>query len=262
MSRNIQLFDLPFLYMQGLGIGWVSNNEIAIGFGQCRDSSDSIDIVIGGRRYGELAATSAIALNATRKGAAGIDIGALAASTWYGVWVIADSSNKLPPSAILSLASNTAPALPFGYDSYRLRNYVLTDASSHIIPFYTHGTGSTVTNFWTNDITVLTAGAATSYTAINMSGAIPPVAQSIVTLSALYTPAVAGNQFYIRPTGANATITTATTTGSGVVAAKIQAMEVSCLAYYVTADSACEVDYKVVSSDALTLLVSSYQFNV
>lgn len=262
MPQNFQLYSLPFLYMEGMYMGWISNSEVAFGVGQCRDSTDSIDMVVGGERYGNLRSNTPLRLDASKRGAGGIDNNTLQANQWYGVYIIADSSGRLPTSGLVSLASNLIPSLPTGYDAYRLRFFIQTDSSGNIIPFYMHGTGTTVTCFWTNNIPVLTNGSATSYTTVNLSTAIPPLTQAIVTLSSLYTPAVAGNQFYIRPSNANATVTTLTTTGSGVVAAKLQAAELTCLAAAAIDTRISNIDYQVTSGDSLSLLVSSFEFYV
>lgn len=70
----------------------------------------------------------ALAINSASVGANGLDTGALAASTWYSVWVIYNPTTQTV-AGLLSLSS-TAPTLPAGYTHKARVGWVLTDATA------------------------------------------------------------------------------------------------------------------------------------
>lgn len=74
---------------------------------------------------------------ATASGANGLDTGALAASTWYSVWVI---SNGTTVASLLSLSA-TAPTMPSGYVYRRKIGWIITDSANKFpMAFLQHDT--------------------------------------------------------------------------------------------------------------------------
>lgn len=260
MSQNIPVYGIPFLYMQGLQVSYGGNTTLTVGAGQCKDSTDSIDLVIGSAPLNGLSVSAPITVNAAIKGYNGLDTGSLANSTWYALYIIGDSSYRNPPGAILTLASNSVPLLPAGYDSYRLRYYVLTNTSAQFIQFYMIGSAAKVKNVWDSSVSVLTNGGAVTFTEVELHTCVPPVPSALVKFTASYRPSVISNQFYLRPAGSAAT--TGAVTASAVALADTQILQLDCLALFDSIDSRVEIDYLVQSGDQLSLAVNSYEITV
>ncbi len=211
MTQLDPIVNAGLLYVNSLQ---VSNNAVApntkldLAAGQCRDSANVIDIVL----------SSGVTINAAVNGINGLDTGTFAASSWYYVHVIADSSNKKPVGGLLSL-SKTAPTLPFGYDSFRLLDAARADGSVHFLPFYNVGNGSSRKKYWDASIQVLNDGTASTLTAIDLSTAVPPIENTPVIINVEFTPATADDKVSFAPAGSTATVLPNI---SGVVAAKKQ----------------------------------------
>ena len=260
-----------------MNVSVASNTVIAIAPGQCRDSTDSVDMsyynAIGNAVFAErhnnglipapISFSNAssyllpLLLNSAVVGINGLDQGTLAASTNYNIYAIADSSGKKPNGGLISLQSNAAPLLPSGYDSKRLIGMVSTDGSVHF-------TAASVLNavnykgfFLSPAVSVLAGGNATSFTAIDMSTPIPTTTAPFVIalLTVTFTPLAAGDTVQFRPTGSSATANLVTLTGAvaGVAQTFYIAVNVGVGA------SKPEIDYKVtVSGDAVSVLVNGY----
>lgn len=189
--QNSPVYSLPFTYKSGLIItndATTPNTILDIGAGQCRDSNDVIDIVVGSANLEGSTVAAPLLINAAVNGVNGLDTGSLAASTMYAVYVIADSRYYKTTAAILTLASNSAPLVPFGYDSYRLIGYWATDASAHFLLGYYSGIGGSLTfTYDAPQATSVTAGASTSYAAITLTALVPPVNNSIVNIQSNFT---------------------------------------------------------------------------
>ena len=276
--QNIPVELQPFLYISGMNVSVASNTVIAIAPGQCRDSTDSIDISF----YNTIAGNAAFAeqhnnglipppvsfsnamsyllplfLNSGVVGLNGLDTGVLAASTNYLIWAIADSSGKKPNGGIISLQSNAAPLLPLGYDSYRLIGLVSTNSSTHF-------DSSTVLNavnyegyFLSPAVSVLSGGNATTFTAIDLSSAIPTTSDPFVValLTVTFIPLAAGDTVQFRPTGSSATANLVTLTGAVAGVAQTFNLAVNCG----VGSTKPEIDYKVtVSGDAVSVSVNGY----
>lgn len=247
MAQNIPVEDLPFLYISGMNVSVASNTVIAIAPGQCRDSNDNIDIPFPLPYY----------INSAVVGAGGLDSGTLAASTNYSIWAIADSSGKKQPAALISLWSNVAPLLPLGYDSLRLIGMVTTDASVHFLAASVLNASSSKGFFLLPAVSVLSGGNATSFTAIDLSTAIPTTtAPFVIALGTVtFIPAAVGDTVQFRPTGSSATANLVTITGRVAGVAQTDTVVLHCG----VASSKPEVDYKVSSSsDAVSLSINGY----
>src|SRR6266849_7368739 len=206
----ISIVNQPSLYINGLEDAWASNTTLTVTSGICRDSTNQVDINLGNYLglSGQGTANSSTTLNAAITGANGLDTGSLAASTWYYIFVISDSSNTNVPATLLSLSS-TAPTLPFGYDVFLQVGYWLTDGSSHFLLAWVSGNGSSRKYTWDAPISVLSSGSASTLTAIDVSTAVPPIADNIpLLLDAIFTPATANDYLLVvagnstAPTGA------------------------------------------------------------
>lgn len=198
MSQNIPVENQPFLYINGLVVSndaTTPNTKIDLAAGSARDSNDVMDIIL----------LSGVVINAAANGAINrLDAGSLAASKVYAVYVIGDSSNKHQPAGLLSLASNSAPTLPFGYDSYRKVGYAVTDSSVHFLKAYISGNNNARRFTYDAPIaTSVTAGTSATYAAIDLSTFVPAVDQTPVVFRANWTANAAADTFNMQ--GGNST---------------------------------------------------------
>jgi hypothetical protein len=165
------------LYCNELVTNWASNTSLTITAGASRDHNNVIDLIVN---------TPTTTLNATVNGLNGLDQGALAASTWYYVYIIGSSTNKKPTGFLLS-ASQTAPFLPAGYDSYRLINHQLTNGSGNFLLGWDYGRAQTREKYWNSVIQVVTSGSAATLTPVNLLIAVPPFNNLPVNLTCFFT---------------------------------------------------------------------------
>lgn len=99
-----------------------------------------------------------------------LDTGALAASTWYYVWLIYNGTT----SRVLISMSFTAPVMPDGYTHKGLLTALRITAGSALVRFFTQGLRTEIT-----DTEVLTAGTATIATAVPLATAAPPIGRFV-----------------------------------------------------------------------------------
>src|ERR1700722_20041691 len=168
---NEQIVNLPFLYINGMvgsNDATTPNTVLDISLGQCRDSTNVMDIIC-----------AASNINAAVNGINGLDTGSLAASTVYAIYAIADITENpgRPNGYILTLASNSVPLMPFGYSNFRLVGYWPTDASMHFLLGYVSNAvgGNRQFLYDAPQATAVTAGAATAYTAVSLAKWVPVV---------------------------------------------------------------------------------------
>lgn len=237
---NIPVANAPNLYVNGLVLSWLSNTTLGLTSGAARDSTN----------IGDIQLTAGVTINAANTGANGLDTGALANNTWYAVYVATSSTGIGQPVALLS-TSFTAPTLPFGYDFIRRVGCVLTDGSAHFLNFTVGGNNNLRKYFWDAVITELSAGAATSFTDVDMKSSLPPTS-TIALLNWKLVPATAGNLTKLRTNGSSSTTNIQLT---GPVASQPATGMVS-----INTDSAQIIEYQVANaSDALTLYCAGFE---
>jgi len=128
-----------------------------------------------------------LTINTANSGANGLDTGALAASTWYSMWVIYNPATATV-AGLISLSS-TAPTLPSGY-TYKARvGWIRTDETANKYPLgftqvgrrvqYQVASGSNLTG-----LPIMASGTAGSlstptWVAIGVSNFVPPTAAVI-----------------------------------------------------------------------------------
>src|ERR1700735_4457386 len=132
--QNETIYALPRLYVQGLWISPASTTLLAVAPGAARDSTNSIDMVVGLQNYNNIINPTpqfmsyqpGLLINSAVNGVNGLDAGTIAASTQYAIYLIGDSRNYKNTAAVLSLTSNPGPIMPQGYDSFRLIGFIET----------------------------------------------------------------------------------------------------------------------------------------
>lgn len=166
---------LPLRHLGGLN---ESNNAV--------DPTNDIDIAVGAAVDDDSTAIMQLTSTLTKRldaawavgtNQGGLDTGAIAASTWYYVWLIQRSDTGVV-DALFSLSSS-APTLPTSYDRKRRIGSVRTDGAVAIRPFRNTG------DWWlwktpTLDVTLTNPGAAAVLSAMM----IPPGFRVIVYYTA------------------------------------------------------------------------------
>lgn len=286
--QNDPVYELPFLYINGLNLSVASNTVMAIAPGQARDSSNSIDLPVGqpnllgvtnpggfaptSINYGPIPGLSPpvqvgnfsgfpnyypsmpLFINTAVVGANGLDQGTLAASSLYTIWLIGDSTNNNPVAGIMSLYSNAFPLLPLGYDSYRLLGFVQTDGSTHLVAADVLNTSSSKAFYLSPAVSKLSGGNATSFTEVNLGATVPADVFTIAMLTVNFTPAAAGDTVQFRPALSTATSGLITVVGNAAGIPQTDYVNVM-----VGIDTTAQISYAVTSSsDSVSLLVNGY----
>lgn len=243
MTINVPIQNAGLLYINGLNLVYASNTTLTVNAGQCRNSTNINDIVV----------SSAVTINAAVNGINGLDQGSLAASTVYAVYAMGDSTMNNAGGAMLSTSSSGPTAIPYGYDMWRLIGHVLTDGSSHILPFQQTGSGSTRIVTYDTLIQLLNAGNATAWADVACSSYAPAATVGRVYVQVALTPAAAGHEVFLRRKGSSSTLGSAAL--SGTVASVVSAGTLT-----VPVNSSAIFQYEVSnSSDAVSLYLSAYE---
>jgi hypothetical protein len=203
-----------------------------------------------------------ITINATTEGVNGIDAAAaLAASSIYYVYVIGSSDGIYLPQAILSL-SPTGPALPEGYDSWRMVDIKATGVASTFLLSYTNPVALGREFIYDAPVKVLNGGAANTFTAVSLANVVAPIGSPDVHFIASITPVAgtgAGDSITLRPTG-SASAGFAILSGS--VVSKAQVADLECPAFIVGGTYQA-VDYTLTAAgDVASLWVKSWTYTV
>jgi hypothetical protein len=163
--------------------------QVVLGIGTARSSDDSTDMTT----------STTIALDLSVSGLNGLDEGTEQASTWYYVWVIHNPSTSVTQGLIsTSYDAATGPNNPpSGYTKWTRVGTFRNDSGSDIIPFRQGGTQHDRTYIFLSSFAsrnVLTDGAATSATQIDVSAFVPPVS---FTADLTITQAAARTTYYL-----------------------------------------------------------------
>ena len=254
VQTSVQYGQDAAYYINGLQISndaTTPNTLLDISAGSCLDSTGTF-------QYNN---NNALVINGAVNGLNGLDTGTLAASTVYAVYVVWDAVHNKVAGGMLSL-SLTAPLLPFAYGQFLLIGYVVTDSSTHFLKGYWSAGNGSMRQFTYDafQATAVTAGAATSFTNVNLITLVPNVANTPVQVYTSYLPGTAGHTLSMQAgnaTGAQAIIT-------GQVAAVHVTGISTILAQPVSITSVVSpvINYEVVSGDAVAIDVAGYTWFV
>lgn len=154
-------------FIDGLVAEFNSVSTVDISVGSCRSNGNGLNIDVA----------SPLTANIAVSGANGRDGGSELASTWYYLYVIADSAAVNPVASLLS-TNPTTPSLPSGYTDFRRVGEIFNNGSSDFRPFKSiQDNGRRRVVHW-NDLapstyTVLSSGNATSFTDVSMANFVP-----------------------------------------------------------------------------------------
>lgn len=262
MTINTPVVNGNIMYVNGMRLAWVSTTTFTVSQGLCRNSTNVNDINIGlplnvaATQTGELpvpAGGGAVTVDITLTGAGGLDQGTLAASTFYAVHAIGDSTGNNAGSALIS-TSLTAPVLPGGYDMFRRIGFIKTDGASHVLPFRQEGLSTDRWMWWDAAIaTSVTAGSSATFATVDASAGIPPMGVSSEAMFLVtFTPTGAGDALQMRPGLSSATSGYVQVSGSVAAVATTTTVILPIDSPYTDA-----VDYLVVGS-AVAIDVAAY----
>jgi hypothetical protein len=193
-DQSYPVINLPNLYKNGLVLSKVSNTSLHISVGQCRDSNNVIDLVIGSQNVEGQLVTAPLVLDMTINGANGLDKGSIAASTMYAIYLIGDSRYYQPTACIATVDTNSVPLMPIGYDSMRLIGYWPTNSSSHFWSGTYLGSSNDIKFYYSSQVQALLGGNATGGpTAVPLLPFVPYANSVEVGLQAVYAGATVGN---------------------------------------------------------------------
>ena len=155
-------------YVDGLGLEYVDDHTVTVSAGRATASAEDFLIALD----------APVTVDLTASGAGGLDAGAEAPDTWYAVRVIGDTSGANPASALFSNSADS-PTLPPGYDRFRRVGWVRNDAAGNLPRFRMRGVGRDRLCWWDanqEDLSILYAGMATTWTVLDASAFVPPSA--------------------------------------------------------------------------------------
>lgn len=207
MSQLTPIVNAAEKYVNSLQVAWASNTTLTMAAGAARDRNNVMDLIL----------STGVTINCAVNGLNALDTGTLAANTIYYVYIIGASNGEQPVGALVS-TSLTAPVLPFGYDSWRLIDFQITDGSSHFLLNYNVGAYNVRTKIYDSRIQVLNAGSSSSSALVTCAAAVPPFTQNLkLLLNIEFIPATASQYVYFTYPGSTAT--TGAIRFDGIVAA-------------------------------------------
>ena len=251
-SINTPILNGPTRYVENFILFYNSTNSLSVGNGAARENQDQNDIYVGAP--GSPAIGSVTVISALKPGVNGIDTGTLAANTFYYVYAMGDSTRNLASCFVIS-ANQYVPNIPIGYDMFRRIGCARTDGSANFLKWSQYGRSAFRNYYFDVPITILTAGAATTFTAVSVAGAVPPVsgggggASCEVTFAYTYTQGSTSSraQFLIGNSGA--------TNGSIIVGGASAGAQQGIFTLPVVGNN---ILYKVGPTDTLTLSVIGF----
>jgi hypothetical protein len=252
-----QYGQVPFFYINGLQISndaTTPNSLLDIAIGTCLDSSETYQMDL----------LTPCVINSANKGLNGIDIGTIAASTVYSVYLVSDPVTYLPTGAMISVANGvtTFPYMPFGYSAYRRIGFVTTDASSHFLKGYWTDDSSSSRLFMYDapQASNITAGASASYVPANLIHLVPNLNNVPVWIYSVFTPGAASDTLKMQPANATGDAVTITAQVTSVVVTSNSLV----LSQPVSISSVISpaINYKVSGTDTVAIDVAGYQFTL
>lgn len=261
MSISLPIVNASMQYIYGLKLAYVSATTMTVTAGRCRNSTNVNDISVGlaiplaATQTGVLpvdAATGTVTINTAATGAAGLDTGAMANNTFYGVYAIGDSTGIEPGSAMIS-ANLTSPLLPAGYDMFFRIGYIKSSSGAAILAFRQDGVSLDRWMWYDAAIaTDVTAGASATFAPVDCTAGLPASTPTMVNFLCAFTPTAAADKLVLVP--GTSTATAGYASASGDVAAVANTVNLICPTDSPKTDA---IDYKVTGS-AVAISVAAY----
>ena len=196
--RGVASTDFPPDYVHGAALEWVSATSVKVG------TSNEPTYLRDQRNRGNIIFSGTLTADITSSGAGGLDTGAEAADTWYGVFIIGDSTGVNTPKAMLSISKDN-PTMPAGYDRFRRVGWVRNNGSSNFRRFMQNGAGAYRRYHYDEErslVQPLSGGTATTFTDVPLTAFMPVTAKRCEVVCGFDT--TSPSQFFeIRPDGSS-----------------------------------------------------------
>lgn len=184
-------------FMSGNTLIWIDAAEVEVSTGHCRDDNDLLNLINPGPLVAMLTTT----------GPGGIQTGSSEASdTWYGVYIIGDSSGSNQVNCLL-IPNGTAFSQS-GYDVKRRVGWIRNNSSSDVLKFSSQGKASYRKIMYdeskSGDLQVLAAGTASSFTDLDLSPGVAPSSLRCI-LFLRYNSSTSSADLELRPNGSTVT---------------------------------------------------------
>lgn len=204
-----------------------------------------------------------LVLDATKNGVNGLDSGELADSAIYEVYIIGNPILNTAVATLLTLQGST-PLLPFGYNVFRKVGYAVTNIDGVFSNFYTYGSGSKRTYLYgAPQGTSVTAGNATTFTAIDISNFVPKIENLTVLVTTVFTGGAASRTLDLQKFGNDDSLNMVR------IASQVTSVPVHTPQFRIpnTVDASdadkCKIIYKVSNSgDAVLVSIAGFEFSV
>lgn len=172
--------ELPFDYIMGAEITWVSNTQVSIGLGEMRDDTDSADFVI----------TAVLTADITTTGANGRNVDtAEQANKWYAIHVIRNPTTGALAAFLINEDDLGAFTYPAGYTQKRLVQWVRNNNSSNFRFSTYFGRGSFRMAIYDVDrnaeLQALNNAASLGWANVDLSEWVPPTENHVYLTSEL-----------------------------------------------------------------------------
>lgn len=118
-------------YIAGLTLSWASTTTFSVASGAAADSGNAFVMNLAS------SITKSTSAWAVGSGNGGIDTGAIAASTWYHVYLIRRTDTGVVD--VLFSTSASSPTMPTNYTQKRRIGSILTNGSSQFLKFFQNG---------------------------------------------------------------------------------------------------------------------------
>lgn len=178
-----------YLYCDGLKIKKISPTILEVQPGACRNNTNQNDIILN----------ESIFLDITKSDEFGIYDGKRLPNSFYGVYVISDTSGQNPVSC-MAVYKNELTLLPFGYDLARRVGWIFLDNSSNIIGFTLIGNSQNRNYYHENEISVLTSGGSTIAAPVDLSPGMPNIKTNVFLNAIMQKSDTAVRLFFLSPT--------------------------------------------------------------
>lgn len=245
--------------INGLGIAFATTTTITLSSGKSRDSTDTVDMILSTNPTIDLSVNGLVNR---------LDTGTIAANTWYAIHEISSTDGVTLVGGLASLSAS-APTLPTGYTKFRRVGWVRTQPGAALIINFIQAVYGKFREYMWNDIpsnlTVLTNGAATVFTALSLAPVMSPTS-TYSTLNSIFSNAGGGgaatDSFYFRPTGSAVTLANAINRYSQGIRTAGGGSQFRILANVLT-NTSQSCDYAVdTAGDTLTLVGISFKDSV
>lgn len=216
MSISTPVVNAGQYYINGLELSSLTATTMFVAKGQCRDSTNVNDIFL----------PADITINAAIQGAAGIDQGALVATTFYAVYAVGDSFGNNVGTAVIS-ANLAAPLMPEGYNMFFRIGYIKTDGAAHILAFRQDGCG--LDRWMWYDVAIatgITSGSSATFADVDCSAGLPNSVPTMVNFLCVFTPTAATDTLELKP--GDSAATNGYARASGAVAAIAETVNMVC----------------------------------